>query len=494
MPTLREYAADSYRRLGGYESGTTSALPDINTDPDAQRVLVAASLYDSDQDVLPDRFAADYAWIPEDLDSRRVRNDGFENEHKLLLTPPSSGTYTLTFHGLGTTSSLNFNASTATIQTAIRATHGDLAGSTVSGSSTPYAIGLDRADVGCSITVGGGGSGGSVTSAGLGRVLVSRPFARVLPAGTAWEILPLLPRKRLDKLPGMNELVNLALARLWFVHRHPLTPTEDGQRVFDLSSETWLARRQQAIALDHPAEYEWAGTLTPPAGSFTLTLDLGPEGGTVGTFTGATVTGQQIQDALRLLTGAEAAVVSPLTTSASFAISLPLTRYWRPTLSTTGGTVASPFPTMVRPAYRAAATWSLQYDGARPFLETEGGWAEGDTLYLSAYRRADGWICPQVDWDTPGPETAWATSSTGLIGDADRAIPPVEEVGAVAYYLACQQLAAMAPASEVKEWQRRMRDAAIIAAQIKLFDLPLDPKPGRWGSPRGARLTKDDLI
>jgi hypothetical protein len=99
---------------------------------------------------------------------------------------------------------------------------------------------------------------------------------------------------------------------------------------------------------------------------------------------------------------------------------------------------------------------------------------EGYSFLVEAYRQAHTWICPQDSYGVEG--TIWESSDTGLYDDYDAAIPPIEDVAAVAYELACRQLVTVGPSHETDYWKREAKEAARVSAAIKMYDLPMNTK------------------
>lgn len=77
----------------------------------------------------------------------------------------------------------------------------------------------------------------------LGAVVLSRPFAAALAAGTTIEITSPLPVKRTLSIKGLNECLNEGLARIWVEVRVPITG--NGTYSYNLAAYPWLTRYAQ---------------------------------------------------------------------------------------------------------------------------------------------------------------------------------------------------------------------------------------------------------
>lgn len=89
-------------------------------------------------------------------------------------------------------------------------------------------------------------------------LLLSRPFAASLDAGTAIEITAPLPSKRHAAIKGLNDLINEGLARIWVEVRIALTG--NGTYEYDLSAYPWLTRASQTRGI---YDDRWTATGIP---------------------------------------------------------------------------------------------------------------------------------------------------------------------------------------------------------------------------------------
>lgn len=89
-------------------------------------------------------------------------------------------------------------------------------------------------------------------------LLLSRPFAASLDAGTAIEITAPLPSKRHAAIKGLNDLINEGLARIWVEVRISLTG--NGTYQYALDDYPWLTRKAQTRGI---YDQRWTDTSVP---------------------------------------------------------------------------------------------------------------------------------------------------------------------------------------------------------------------------------------
>jgi hypothetical protein len=301
--------------------------------------------------------------------------------------------------------------------------------------------------------------------------------------GDEFEIHSKIPVSDQDDLQGINTFVNMALARAWFIDRFPITPSRNARGVqtfYGLSDYNWLSSSKQIISVYEPTDWSLVSTLTPPgSGTFTISLTLG-----TGVYSTSSIafnaTGAEIQEALDVaLVGAGISViVSPTTLNATYTLTINTTRYASISFSASAGTITNTRTMLTSPA-RSSIGWNYQADGEAPYLDNYYGANEGDSFFVEAYRPGDTWTCPQASYEVLGTE--WGPTNDGLVNDYDQAVPPVEDVAAIAYALLTKHLSLTGPQSETEYWKREAKDAAAIAAGIKLYDLPYQDKPRGGG-------------
>lgn len=476
MPTLRDYRHEVARKLGGFKLATVTLAPDP-LDTLAQRQVLSAALYDSDKG--SKGYSNQFCWVGKYRDQRRFRESGYRSLAYSVFIPPASGTYTLTFYGYGTTDPIAFGANSATVQAAIVALGAGLATVTVSGDGNPFVISLpDVIDTEIS-------AGTMVSTGGIGAIEVQRGFTRALVPGDEIEIHSRLPVEDDDNIQGLNALINMALRRMWFIDKFPITPVTNSRGVktfYGLEGEPWMTNKRQLIAIYGSTLHELVATFTPP-GSGTYTLQLTNAPTTYITDELAfDATGQAIQDELQAETGLNI-TVSPLGSSATYTITLPETYYAVPTLAASTGTVVNVRNRLEEPTRHSTVT-TFEYDGETPYIKNYLG-QEGQSFFIEAYRPALTWICPQASYGVLGD--TWESSTEGLVDDYDQAVPTIEAVASVVYGLACRQLANMGPAHERGAWEDEARRAERGSAATKLYDLPFNDKPSGgayYGMPR----------
>jgi hypothetical protein len=260
---------------------------------------------------------------------------------------------------------------------------------------------------------------------------------------------------------------------MWFVDRFPITPTQNVLGVktfFGLTGYDWLTNKNQIISLYNPTHWEMIATWTRPvSGSFTLQLNMGVE-----TFITASLaydaTVSEIEDELEQVSSL------PFTVEESggvLTITLEKTWYATPILTASTGTPTLVINMLESPT-RYSKVWNLQYDGEQPYIDNYFG-QEGHSFLVQAYRPSHSWIAPQTAYGTTG--SVWLPSTVGLEDDYDQAVSPVEDVVAVAYAIACHQLALTGPGNETEYWKREAKEADRVAAATKIFDLPFEDKP-----------------
>lgn len=471
MSTTTEYVQRLAQKLGVYESGTTSVAPSATTDASAARVIVSASLYDVEGET--DRFANCFAFLKQSAQVARCHSQGFSLAEATVFTPPVGGSYTLTMNGYGTTGSLLNNADAPTIQAAIQAVAG-FEDATV--TATGAGGGQVLIDLGTANEVDLTPSAGTVVSRGLGRVRLTRPLDAILASGTAFVLTPFLPWTDYDGWKGLRSFVNDALAQTPFVYRVPLTATNLQSTVFDLAAEVnWLKLRKQVIGLYSSGQYDWTATFTPPGSStYTLSLRLGATTYTTGSlaFDASAGTVQAALSAAIAGTGVTVTVTgtSPLTLAISLARLYPIT------LTASAGTVTSQTTTEITEPDFLGPGGVFSYRNGYPVFECDPFPSTTETLFLACYRRASTWIAPQTAWDTPAASSAYAASTTGLVGPSDQAEPDTEQVANLAYAMVCEYLY---DRTRDDAWAKKLQRVGQQALWASVFDTQEERNPGR---------------
>ena len=475
MPTRRDYRAALAKRLGGWVRAEISVDPDI-TDPLAQRSILSDALYGADKGIKA--YSGHYAWVGKYNDGRTFRENGYRSLAYTVFTP-HTGNYTMTLYGYGTTSTIDGSTSLSDQATALTNAMTVLnITATVTVDGTELIVAFSEV-IDTEIS-----AGTMISQGGIGSVETDRAFTRAPVRTDEFELSPKLPFDSDEHVQGLNEIINMALRKMWFIDRFPITPTRNvlGLKTFHgLTGFDWLVSEKQIIALFNPVRWDLTTTLTPPASStFTLTL----ASGTTTFITDAIdfdATGQAIQDALHA-SGADTAItVTPLTANATYEINWPETWYASPAITPSAGTAVN-IVTMLESPTRYMSVWKFQYNRNEPYIDNYFG-QEGYSFIVEAYRQGHTWICPQTAYGTVG--TIWEASNVGLEDDYDQAQLPVEDVATVAYAIACNQLAILGPGNELEYWQREAKKADRLSAGIKLFDLAFDDKPrggqGQYG-------------
>lgn len=468
------------RRLGACQTLTVSANPDT-TDAAAQRKVISTDLYSIDKTLTA--LGQANLWVGSLNEGNKIRSNSYTAVAKAVLVEPTTSTYTLTLYGYGTTSTLDPAVDTgSTIQTAIRAVASGLSTVTVSPSSAAsvYTITLPSASITLELTRVGTPSDttGSVTQ-GLASVEAIRPFTTALTRDTLVHLFAKYPPDDRDGLVGMTTLVNQALARLWFIDQlHVHSTDADSQQVsFSLDAYPWLKTRSQIIRVYAPVRWKHTFSYTVPGSSHTLTLDVGYASTVTTASLAGSATASAIQTAISdTLTANDAVGTVTVTSNGSTrTVTVEDSQYadWALVVST-GAAVTTTRERM--DDLRFVDGYRLRFHGETLTLEWDFPWQRGQTWFLEVYRPADTWTCPQTSYGVEG--TTWATSTAGLVNDYDQCVTDLGEVASMAHYLACRQLALYGPGQESKFWRDEQRRAALIAAQVKSLDLPMDNEPG----------------
>jgi hypothetical protein len=477
MPVnLRDARAALANKLGGFYRGTVSLDPDA-TDSLGQRSILCSELYDADRG--SKGYSNQFVWVGKYKNQNRVRENGYRALPFAVYSPPTSGTYTITFYGFGTSAPIAFGANAATVLIAIQAIDPGLASVDVTGTD-PLIIHLpDIIDVEIS-------AGTLLAQGGIGAIETNKAFTHALRYQDEFEIHAKMPVRDADGIQGLNTIINMALRRMWFIDRFPITPGHNAQGTqtfFGLSGYDWLTSAKQVNAIYNPAQWTIVGTLTPPGSStYTITLTMFNTSYTTAPIA-FNANAATVQAALLTATNNLPITVtgtSPMT------ITFTPTFYAEPLFSVSAGTIAN-VRTMITSPTRAGVQWKFQYDGESPYLDNYFG-QEGYSFYIEAYRPAHSWIAPQLSYGTSG--SIYQASNVGFVDDYDLAVVDQEDLTAISYYLACKQLSMSGPATETKYWSDEAERAGVVAAGIKIFDLPLNDKPrggmfdfsGGWGS------------
>ena len=466
--TLKDIRQTLSRKLGGFDSGTVSLSPD-NTDSLAQRSILSSKLYDADRG--NKGFAGHFAWVGRYRDERRVRENGYRSLPYVVYTPPSSGTYTITVYGYGETGDIEFDATNQEISDALQLIGQGLGTLTVSGGGAdPILIALpDIIDVEVS-------AGDVLASGGIGAIEVNRAFTRALQVGDAWETHAKLPVEDSDEVQGLNWIINYAARKLTIIDKFPITPVRNSGGVknfIGLTGESWLSDKRQIIAVYQPTEWVSTTTLTPPdSGTYTLTFDIATE-----TLTTEAIdydaTGEEIQDALEDALEGFTVTVTPQDASESFVIAIEKTWYAQATLSASSGTTSSTTG-MFRSPSIYPNTWDFSYDAESPYMDNIYG-KEGRSFLIEAYRQANTWVCPQASYGVLG--SMWQSSEIGMVDDYDQISVSLDDIVAVAYAYACEQLSHVGPGTDRGVWADEAKKAHRVAAGIKMYDMPIQDKP-----------------
>ena len=462
------------RRLGSYQTVTVAIDPDV-TDSAAQRKVITSDAYSIDK--TSPHLGQASLWVSRYGDGNKVRTNSYVALAKAVLDPPTSGNYTIRLYGYGTTGTLTSASTASDVQTAIRAVSASLTSVTVTGTDPMTIAALPSSSVTLEF-VRGTATTGSITQ-GLASFEAVRPFSSGLRFGDTVEILAKYPAHDEAGLVGMNNLINQALDRLWFVdllHFHSEDADSD-QVTFSLSAYPWLKTRRQVLRAYAPCRWSHTFSYTVPGSSHTLTLDVGFASNLTTSSLAGSATAAVIETAIESSLSSNSVLGTVTVTSNGTTRTVLIEDSPFADLALTVSSGATVTTTRERTEdLRFTDGWRLKYHGEELFVEWDGAFNRGETWYLEVYRPGRTWIAPQTDYQTVG--TTWASSTVGFEDDLDQCAIDTNEVAAVAHYLACRQLELYGPSQEKQHWKEERLRAAYIAAQCKSLDLPTNDEPG----------------
>lgn len=99
-------------------------------------------------------------------------------------------------------------------------------------------------------------------------------------------------------------------------------------------------------------------------------------------------------------------------------------------------------------------TW-LEPDGEKVYLHIPESVASTATFTIQVRRPCHTWI---------KASGTWATSTVGLVNETDEALPEVDRVTAVAYWMLAARMAKRGPKPQQADWEKEAKEAAAIAA------------------------------
>ena len=110
----------------------------------------------------------------------------------------------------------------------------------------------------------------------------------------------------------------------------------------------------------------------------------------------------------------------------------------------------------------------LEPDAEKMYLHVPEGVTTGENFTVQARLPAKGWI--RVDG-------TWASSTVGLVNETDEALPPVDEVTAVAWALIARRMSKKGPKPQSEEWAKEAAEAE--AAVVDILANPVTPMTPR---------------
>ena len=144
----------------------------------------------------------------------------------------------------------------------------------------------------------------------------------------------------------------------------------------------------------------------------------------------------------------------------------------------------------VGPEPMAGQFW-VEPDGDKMYLHIPQAVDTGDTFSVQVKRPTNTWI---------RSSSVWATSTVGLVNEADEALPTVDHVTVVAYAILADHMAKKGPKPQSEEWTKEAitaRDAARPYLDLQVepmtpkrdwgYRVPVHPYGKQWRSTMGLR-------
>lgn len=111
----------------------------------------------------------------------------------------------------------------------------------------------------------------------------------------------------------------------------------------------------------------------------------------------------------------------------------------------------------------------LEPDGEKMWLHIPERITSGSIFTIQVRRPTNTWI---------RVSSVWATSTVGLVNETDEALPDVDRVTAVAYWMLAKRMARRGPKPQQAEWQAEAAEAAQVAAPFLEYQVE-PPVPSR---------------
>ncbi len=287
------------------------------------------------------------------------------------------------------------------------------------------------------------GQNASADALVVGYLTLDRALAAALPVASEAEILGRFPAFGYEESPGLHWALNEALAVIHWPRK--VSISGDGTSRIDVSSTyAWLKRPEQLVRVFRTDGDDGYGPQTMAGKAW-----LEPDGDKVylhipeRVASGESFSAQVRMPALNWIRVRRAARVSVTVTA-------------------------------------GAITAVTVEDGGAGYLSTDTLTAtvtgDGSSASLTPVRTGDaitsvtigaggsGYVQATTKVTISDPTGTWAASTVGLVNDLDEALPDVDRVTAVAYWMLALRMSRRGPKPQQEEWQREAEAAAKIAA------------------------------
>ena len=484
MPaTLDEYRWWTMQDEGGalgIKDATVDMDPEV-LDRDAARSIISAKLFDSEY--LSGAYGGTYVWVPRWSDSRRIEDRGYRVRFASIFEPPTSGSFRLQVFGYGETEAMPWQTSSSTIEDALNAIDPDLADLEVEAHPSGHIIHLPfRAGLGST-------AGRFVGQGGVGICLVNRDFSRPLAQGDRVLLSPRIPFGDEDNIQGVHTCINMALADITIPDLLPVVsdlPRSSRGSVLPLSSVAPWLEEDAIIGFYSPTDWLSISTFVPPTtGTYTFLVETATVRGPSAPLA-YNATGAQIEAALNAIWSPFRFAVEPSAAAPSYRIGLR-TMHHQARVTPSAGNITAYKSERLRDPFPISLTPHYQGDYEANTL-SDPGYAEDQTWFVAARRRAHQRICPQTyprnakgALDTtkaPIKGTEWIESVTGLVNDLDQALPEPQKVVPAALRYCFLSLAAASPLGEEEQWLEMARKSAGQSAAKLIYGVQ-ERRPGR---------------
>lgn len=138
-------------------------------------------------------------------------------------------------------------------------------------------------------------------------------------------------------------------------------------------------------------------------------------------------------------------------------------RQARATVTVTAGAITA--LTLVDGGLGYSGTATVSFSGAGSGASATVTVSNGSVTGFSGLVGGSGWVQATTFATISAPDTTtWTTSTVGPVNELDEALPEVDRVTAVAYWMLCRRMARRGPKPQQQEWQAEEKLAAAEAA------------------------------